>query len=177
MTLSTHNLDYIDGRLRELQGFLRGILLDGDIDANEVVALERWLDQHAAELSYQHPFNEIVPYLRIVLADSTLGKTALHEELQWMLQRIRQIHLRHPSSQTDLSVFLGVLEGVLVSGGAGPTELDNLLQWIDNCPSASQPDAPLLHLRESLASLKPWAAADPQFCGQYLRFVGNLLPS
>jgi len=175
------HLDYLDERLRELQGFLRGLLLDGEVSRAEVRALRDWMDRHSAELVSQHPFAEILPYLRTVLESPRLTPADLREELTWMWERLRTIHLRHPSPSSDLTVFLGLVRGVLADERLHPAELDHLLLWLERCPAGAcelmDGESPYPHIHKVLRRFHGLSDSDPEFAHlrQYLEYMSRLL--
>lgn len=175
-----HSLEYVDERLRELQGFLRGILLDGEISQAEMRALRAWVQHHAHSLEKEHPFSEILPYLRTLLADSRITQNDLREELTWMWERLRTIQLRHPSSFSDLTVFLGLVRGVLADELLHPSEIDHLVRWLERCPGRNcegMDDSPFPHIREVLLHYRRQEAYDPEFLNlrQYLEYMVELV--
>lgn len=55
-------------QLQELQGFCHGIMSDGEVKDQEVVALKKWLDQNVMLASY-YPYDELCTLLNNVLED------------------------------------------------------------------------------------------------------------
>jgi len=175
-----NHLDLIDERVRELQGFLRGLLLDGQVSRAEVCALRSWLHSHSPVLENEHPFVEILPYLRTVLDDPNLTSAELRDELHWMWERLRTIHLRHPSPSSDLTVFLGLVKGVLADEQVHPSEIDLLLRWLENCHGGNcetLPDSPYPHIRTVLQHYRGMSEQNPEFAHlrQYLEYITELL--
>lgn len=176
-----HHLDHLDSQVRELQGFLRGLLLDGEVSRSEVRALQDWMHRHESELESQHPFSEILPYLRMVLADPHLGPAGLRDELTWMWERLRTIHLRHPSPASDITVFVGLVRGALADHTLHPSEVDHLLRWLERCPGGHCEDIadenPYLHIRHVLLHFTSWSDTDSAQAQmrQYLFYLAELL--
>lgn len=172
-------LDIMENRVRELQGFLRGLLLDGVITRAETVALWAWMERYEYALQDQHPFREILPYLRLVLQDPLIKGAELREELHWMWVRLQSIQLRHPSPLSDLQVFLGLVQGALADNRLSPEELDHLLRWLKNCPSTYEPsnEQILEHIQQVLLYFyaNECALTELRLARQYLQYISGLL--
>lgn len=64
--------------LRELQGFLMGIVSDGILTETEIFALKKWLDDNH-ELKGQYPFDRVYCIIEDALDDSILEQSELNE--------------------------------------------------------------------------------------------------
>ncbi len=63
----------ITAELQTLQGICHGILADGIIEDKEVIALDKWLDEHEFLASY-YPYDEIRSLLTSILADGVIDE-------------------------------------------------------------------------------------------------------
>ena len=113
---------------QSLYGILRGIDIDGRINASEVAWLDRWLDDTRSE-HHLHPFNELVPKVKAALADGVLDFED-HEELSGLCQKLLEKEF-YDSTTRDIQYLHGILAGILADHRINVSELRPLREWLD----------------------------------------------
>jgi hypothetical protein len=110
-----------------LSGLLKGVGIDGKIDADEITGLQNWIDSYQ-NLGHLHPFSELLPMLHEALAGGRL--TAQDKaDMVWLCKQLtRGATLDRISA--SLQEMQGVLAGVLLDGEVTPEELVGLRDWL-----------------------------------------------
>jgi hypothetical protein len=120
----------LDQTLHSLEGILKGIAADGLLQAREVRALERWLDDNR-ELQNKHPFNEISAALTTALADDTLTPEEIADVL-WLCERFHTDNIYFDAITSDMQRLHGMMAGCLFDGVITEDELKQLRAWMDD---------------------------------------------
>jgi hypothetical protein len=118
----------LDKSINSLLGILEGISIDGIVSDVERGFLEAWIDEHRSVLE-QHPFSEIVPVLRAVVADGRIDADE-REDIRWLCERLRSSEF-YGQTTSDLQRLQGVLGGISSDGHVSVDELRQLREWLD----------------------------------------------
>ncbi|MFO0820737.1 MAG: hypothetical protein U1A77_22505 [Pirellulales bacterium] len=120
----------LDDSIHTLEGIVRGIALDGQIDASEVTSLTQWLQQHQ-DLSPFPPFREFAATITQILADGKIDDNE-KSDLLWLLARISQYTRQYREVSFDLRQLLGLVRGVAANGVIHEGEVAGLRKWLAN---------------------------------------------
>ena len=118
----------IDKAFNTLEGLLRGIGIDGKIEAQEAKELSDWCDG-LRKFAGRHPFNEIIPKVKEALADGVLSPEELLD-LQWVCSNITRESPYFDSVTADIQKLQGMVHGITADGKIEKEELDRLQDWL-----------------------------------------------
>lgn len=113
--------------MNELSGLIKGFAADDEIDALEMVRLERWIRDHR-KFKKSSPFCDIIPVISGVLNDGYVSK----EEQILLLRLAEGIRSQesYTGTTTALQEFRGLLEGIGENGEIAEKELVYLQEWM-----------------------------------------------
>jgi hypothetical protein len=120
----------MDRYVHELEGVLRGITVDGQIGADEIGALNSWLDVLGPLMS-RPPFAEIATVVQRVVADGVVDAEEL-ADLNWMLERWTTPNVYFDAVTADIQRLHGMIAGILADGVVTDTEIAALADWLDD---------------------------------------------
>lgn len=122
------------GRLRlersinSLVGLIEGVAIDQTINPSERDFLESWLEDHA-DRERLHPFNELIPVVKAVIADGVLTDEE-KEDVQWLCGRLLQSDY-FDAVTADMQRLHAVLGGIAADGKITEEELRGLSDWLE----------------------------------------------
>ena len=112
-----------------LLGLLEGMCADGTATSPECEMLAQWVDE-CNDFSSRHPFNEIVPRLKIFLADGIVDSEEL-ADLIWLCKRmIRPEHFDQAS--LNMQQLHGIMAAIACDQVISADELNHLSNWIND---------------------------------------------
>ena len=119
----------LDKVLHTLEGILRGISIDSDINVKELDELKNWCRQYSY---YQeiHPFNELVPKLWSALEDNVLTDEEI-EDILWLCNNLRTKNKFYDVITSGIQKLQGILHGVLADNEISDTEIIYLKNWLN----------------------------------------------
>ena len=119
----------LDKDLHQLEGVLRGILLDGKVSAGETKALHAW--RMAVGLDgLRPPFKEIVDSLDVILADGRVDAEEV-KDLLWLSERFTTKNDFYNAVTSDIQRLHGMCKGLLSDGILSDDEIRQLADWLD----------------------------------------------
>lgn len=111
-----------------LGGIIEGILLDGEVNAEEVEELRQWALEHEY-LVTKEPFREILELVHGALADGTITVEEL-EDVQWVCNKFKLEGSYYDSITASLQQLQGLCHGILADGHVNEAELAGLRTWM-----------------------------------------------
>ena len=116
--------------LGRLDGILRGIIADGRVTTEEMVALQEWLRLHA-NLAGSPPFNQVALEVEVILSDGVVDR----EEERYFIEFCRDFvdagARYHHDLTPETRELHGLLEGVACDGEITVEEARAVQQWLD----------------------------------------------
>lgn len=120
----------LDRDIHELEGILRGMALDGRIEARESDVLRRWC-RSREDVASVSPFNELLPKIAAALEDGVLDEEE-RADLLWFCERVRVPNAYYDLATSDMQRLHGLLAGVVADGAVDDVELRGVREWIDS---------------------------------------------
>lgn len=118
----------IDKSMHTLEGILRGIDIDSEINPAEVKDLAAWTSAHQ-ELIVWHPYSEILPVIMSGLEDGILTSDEL-EDIRWVTRNYTTDREYYDCVTSDLQRLHGIIHGVLADGVMTDQEIIGLKAWL-----------------------------------------------
>jgi hypothetical protein len=115
--------------MNELEGVLKGIAIDGRINAAESAALRRWCDRHVLA-ARRPPYSELVPLVFRSIADGELDPEE-RGDIVAAIAAIREPSEHYNVASNDMQRLHGVLAGVGADGVLNDVEVQGLASWVD----------------------------------------------
>ncbi|TWU37229.1 BRCT domain-containing protein [Novipirellula artificiosorum] len=115
--------------LHTLEGLLLGITIDQKINDQELIAFTKWTAAHK-EFSNRHPFNELFPLLKEVLADGRITEEE-RADLLWCCEKFTNSDGYYSGATADMQRLQGILGGIIADGEITDSEAKNLAEWMD----------------------------------------------
>lgn len=119
----------LDKYFHQLEGTLRGILMDGVVSPAEADTLRRWRDSLGRSAT-RAPFREVVETIDAVLADDKVEPEEV-EDLLWVAQRFTTPNQYYDAVSSDIQRLHGIIFGFLADGELTDDELLALKDWLD----------------------------------------------
>jgi len=127
-------LNHAGQAAQTLQGMIRGITIDGELNAEEVAELLNWTREYA-DLIGRAPFNELKAKLDEIMADGQIEPEE-QEDLLWVCRNLSPESEYYDSITHDIQQLHGIMHGIMSDGqvtmkGNYPyDELDSLLTTV-----------------------------------------------
>jgi hypothetical protein len=119
----------LDRDVHELEGFLRGIALDGHIRQEEVESLRTWCRKRR-DVHHVGPFAELIPLIEGAIADGVVDEEE-RADILWFCEQIRTPSIYYSVVTSDLQRLHGMLAGIAADGVVEAKELLALREWMD----------------------------------------------
>lgn len=120
----------LDKAIHTLEGLLRGITIDAQVNPKESAALTAWLGEHH-EFRDRHPFNEVVGTLHAVLRDGMIDAEE-QSDLLWLCGKFGTENRYYSEVCSDMQRLQGVLGGISADGVISEDELRGLRNWLSD---------------------------------------------
>ncbi|MFH7018707.1 BRCT domain-containing protein [Flavobacterium sp. FlaQc-47] len=118
-----------DKAISSLKGFLIGIKLDDEINANEISELKNWVTTHK-ELINRNPFNEFMTIIENTISNKIPLKETI-EDLYWLCQKYENDNYFYNPITSDLQILQGICHGILADGIITDKEIYDLQNWLN----------------------------------------------
>lgn len=120
----------VDKAVQTLQGLIRGITIDGELNAEEVAELLNWTREYA-DLIGRAPFNELKAKLDEIMADGQIDPEE-QEDLLWVCRNLSPESEYYDSVTHDIQQLHGIMHGIMADGQVSIEEALGLQAWIDD---------------------------------------------
>jgi len=114
--------------VQTLTGVLRGITIDGKLNAAEVAETLNWC-QEFSDLLGKSPFDELKSKLDNVLADGVIDPEE-QEDLLWVCQNLAQDGDYFDAATQEIQQLHGIMHGVMADGVISEEEVRGIQQWV-----------------------------------------------
>jgi hypothetical protein len=118
----------LDLAIHTLEGLIRGITIDSEINEQELEMLNDWISDHIL-LKKRHPFNELIPKLSQVIEDRSIDEQEI-SNIMGLCKRFKTDNIYYNKITSDLQRLRGILIGIVADGMINKEELVNLQEWL-----------------------------------------------
>lgn len=140
MTLPIHNPDHnayryfsrpqrIHKAINTLEGLVKGITIDGELNAEEVAELLNWSREYSSLLG-RAPFKELQEKLDEVMEDKVIDPEE-QEDLLWVCRNLSPQSDYFDAITQDIQSLHGIMHGIMADGKISVEEADGLQSWVD----------------------------------------------
>lgn len=119
----------VDKAVHTFHGLIRGITIDGELNAEEVAELLNWTREYA-DLLGRAPFNELKQKLDEILVDGQIDPEE-QEDLLWVCKNLSPESEFYDAVTHDIQQLHGVMHGIMADGRVTLDEAKGLQGWID----------------------------------------------
>lgn len=116
-----------DEALHSLEGLLKGIWMDGEVNEQETVLMFQWMAAHQ-HLVDEPPFDQLLPALDHLLEDQVFHSDEL-EKFMWMIEGYKMTSSRSYIPERENKKLTGLLRAVVVDGEVSLSELHGIHDW------------------------------------------------
>jgi len=120
----------VDKAVQTFQGLVRGITIDGVLNAEEVAELLNWTREYA-DLIGRAPFNELKQKLDEILADGQIDPEE-QEDLLWVCRNLSPESDYFDAVTHDIQQLHGIMHGIMADGQVTIEEANGLQEWLDD---------------------------------------------
>lgn len=119
-----------DKAVQTLQGLIRGITIDGELNAAEIAELLNWTREFA-DLIGRAPFNELKSKLDEITADRQIDPEE-QEDLLWVCRNLSPESDYYDAVTHDIQQLHGIMHGIMADGRVTMEEAVGLQEWLDD---------------------------------------------
>lgn len=120
----------VDKAFHTLEGILKGINIDNEIDQNEINELKNWCGTHY-DLIDRKPLDEVIPFILRITDDNKVTKEE-YDDLKWICQNITTSNKYYDFVTSDIQRLQGILHGIMADNVITKQELEGLQYWIED---------------------------------------------
>lgn len=114
--------------MHTLEGILKGVACDKEINLKEFVELKVWFEHHK-QLVDQHPFSELIPMMEGCFSDGILTLDE-SKDIMWLCQTFTTNNERFNAVTADMQRLHGLMHGILADGKISTSEASHLQEWL-----------------------------------------------
>ena len=118
----------IDKAFHTLEGILKGIYIDKEINKTEIDELSAWCANYISYLDRQ-PFSEVIPLIEKALEDGKLTEDEI-EDLKWFIGNLITKNKYYDIVTSDIQRLEGIIHGILADNEINNSEIECLKQWL-----------------------------------------------
>ena len=120
----------VDKAFHTLEGILKGINIDNEIDQKEINELKNWFGTHY-DLIDRKPLDEIIPFILKITDDNKVTKEE-YDDLKWICKNITTSNKYYDFVSSDIQRLHGILHGIMADNIITKEELEGLQNWIED---------------------------------------------
>lgn len=120
----------IDKALHTLEGIIKGIAIDNNVNITEVTEVIHWYE-HYKPLANKHPFSELIPLLGDAITDKYLDNEEI-KDIIWFCKNFRTDSNYYDMASSDIQRLHGILHGILSDNVITEDEVIGLKVWLDD---------------------------------------------
>ncbi len=117
-----------DAGLHVGEGLVRGVSLDGVVNAEEIGEIRAWVERQGG-LVNRHPFNELIPRMAKALEDGRIDAEE-SEDILWLVRNLTTPSQYYEIITSDVQRLHGLLHGILADGVVNDDEVKGLEEWL-----------------------------------------------
>lgn len=117
--------------MNELEGMIRGIVMDGHVNGQEIAVLGQWIER-TRPLATSPPFSEFVATAARIVADPHIDEGD-KSDLMWLFSRLVAHNQSYGGVTSDLQRLEGILAGVTADGVIHDRERAGFQEWAERC--------------------------------------------
>ncbi len=122
----------LEKAMHTLEGFVRGVTIDGKLNDDELIILSDWIGENA-EFSKKHPFTEVVPRLERIINGNVIEEED-RADILWLCDQFTTGSKHFDEVTSDLQILHGIMAGVAADVQITEGELRAIRDWMDEKP-------------------------------------------
>jgi hypothetical protein len=119
-----------DRAFHTLEGILKGIDIDRDINAVEIEQLKKWCADYYPYVK-RPPFNEAITLILNATDDGIITEEE-YADISWLCKNIRTPNKYYNAITADLQRLFGIIHGIISDNVITKEELIGLKEWIND---------------------------------------------
>jgi hypothetical protein len=119
----------VDRAVHTFEGLVRGITIDGELNAEEVAELLNWTREYA-DIIGRAPFYELKARLDEMMSDGQIDPEE-QEDLLWVCRNLAPESEYYDSVTHDIQKLHGIMHGIMADGKVTLEEAMGLQVWLD----------------------------------------------
>lgn len=120
----------LEKTLHTLEGILKGISIDAEINSSEINELRNWCNIYS-QYSDIHPFNELIPVISNALEDNILEDEEI-KDILWLCNNYSSKNKYYDMITSGIQKLQGILHGVMADNEITDAEIYTLKNWLDD---------------------------------------------
>jgi hypothetical protein len=120
----------VDKAVLTLEGMLRGVTLDGELNAAEIHEVQNWCNDYR-DLLDKAPFKELIPTLEAIQQDGKIDPDE-QEDLIWMCRNLAGGVEYFDYLTHGIQTLQGLLHGIMADNHISEEEARGLQGWVDD---------------------------------------------
>jgi hypothetical protein len=121
-----------DKAFHTLEGMLKGINVDNNINETEIAQLKRWCANYYDNVN-RPPFDEVINLIFEITKDNVITPEE-YSDLVWVCNNITTENKYFNAITSDLQRLQGIIHGILIDNVITEQELRGLRNWIADHP-------------------------------------------
>lgn len=119
----------VDKAVNTLQGLIKGIAIDQQLNAAEIAELLNWTQENSALIG-RMPFKELKEKLDEIMADGRIDPEE-QDSLLWVCRNLSPESEFYDDITQDIQQLHGIMHGIMTDGQVTMEEALGLQEWID----------------------------------------------
>jgi hypothetical protein len=119
-----------DRAFHTLEGILKGINIDDNINKDEIAELKQWCADYYHNIK-RPPFNEVISLILNITEDNIITKEE-YDDLNWVCNNINTENKYYDTITSDLQRLQGIIHGVISDNIITVEELRGMQNWIND---------------------------------------------
>ena len=120
----------LDTAVHTLEGILKGIAIDDNINKLEIDELNYWCNHHY-EFVQNHPFDQLIPLIRKIISDGIITNDE-YNDLFWFINQLTTENKYYDVITSDIQRLEGILHGIMSDNIITDEEINKLKKWLVN---------------------------------------------
>ncbi|MBI9108778.1 MAG: BRCT domain-containing protein [Spirochaetales bacterium] len=117
-----------DKAIHTLEGILKGISIDDEINIQELNELDAWCYMNYRFVDRQ-PYKELIPYIAEAIKDNYLDSEE-QENILWYCKNFQTDNVFYDLVTSDLQRLQGIMHGIMSDNNITEDEIKNLKNWL-----------------------------------------------
>ncbi len=118
----------LDKALHTLEGLLKGIGIDKELNLDEIDELFNWCTLYNKFLQ-NNPCNELIPLIKKSIEDHYLSQDEV-DDILWVCNNFKTGNGYYDAITSDIQRLQGILHGILADNIINDTEIEDLKFWV-----------------------------------------------
>lgn len=120
----------LDRSIHLLEGILKGVAFDQEINTQEIDELHHWIKYHE-DYGKHYPYTVLIPLLSTALADRVITEEE-KQDILWFCNKVSTENFFYDLVFSDLQRLQGILHGILSDKIIRDEEILSLEEWLND---------------------------------------------